>query len=39
MSELAIYPGGIHAFNAFPLDIAQQANSKIREFIKGRLIQ
>ena len=27
-SELAIYPGGIHAFNAFPIKIAHEANSR-----------
>jgi acetyl esterase/lipase len=31
--ELAIYPGGIHAFNAFPIELARQANAKIVEFI------
>jgi len=31
--ELAIYPGGIHAFNAFPIELARQANSKIGEFV------
>ncbi len=36
-SELAVYPGGCHAFNAFPLTIADQANGKIREFIAGLL--
>jgi acetyl esterase/lipase len=32
-AELAIYPGGIHAFDAFPIEIAGQANARIREFI------
>ena len=32
-AELAIYPGGIHAFDAFPIEIAGQANVRIREFI------
>jgi acetyl esterase/lipase len=33
-AELAIYPGGIHAFDAFPIEIAGQANARIREYIK-----
>ncbi|MBW2062061.1 MAG: alpha/beta hydrolase [Deltaproteobacteria bacterium] len=32
-SELIVYPGGVHAFNAFPLEIARQANRRIRDFI------
>jgi acetyl esterase/lipase len=32
-AELAVYPGGIHAFNAFPLKAAARANQKIAEFI------
>ncbi|UCF91219.1 MAG: alpha/beta hydrolase [Desulfobacterales bacterium] len=32
-SELAIYPGGIHAFNAFPIAIADRANRRMEEFI------
>jgi acetyl esterase/lipase len=32
-SQLAIYPGGIHAFNLFPIGLAQKANSIIAEFI------
>jgi len=34
-SELAIYPGGIHAFDAFPIELARRANARIREFING----
>jgi acetyl esterase/lipase len=34
-AELAVYPGGIHAFNAFPLKAADRANQKIAEFISG----
>ena len=34
-AELAVYPGGIHAFNAFPLKAAERANRKIAEFISG----
>jgi len=32
-AELAVYPGAIHAFNAFPLKAAARANQKIAEFI------
>jgi acetyl esterase/lipase len=32
-AALAVYPGGIHAFNAFPLKAAERANQKIAEFI------
>jgi len=35
LSELAIYPGGIHAFDAFPIELARQANTRIKEFING----
>jgi acetyl esterase/lipase len=34
-ADLAVYPGGIHAFNAFPLKAAERANRKIAEFIGG----
>lgn len=36
-SELALYPGGCHAFDTFPLKIAEQANRRIEEFIAGFL--
>ena len=36
-SELAVYPGGTHAFNTFPIQIAAQANKKISEFIKNSI--
>ena len=36
-AELAVYPGGIHAFNAFPTDIAGRANERIIDFINGVL--
>jgi acetyl esterase len=32
-AELAIYPGGAHAFNAFPIAIAQQANTRMDAFL------
>jgi acetyl esterase/lipase len=35
LSELAVYPGGIHAFDAFPLELARQANARIEQFING----
>jgi acetyl esterase len=34
-AELAVYPGGIHAFNAFPIPLAEKANNRILEFIKA----
>ncbi|UCH20002.1 MAG: alpha/beta hydrolase [Deltaproteobacteria bacterium] len=36
-SELAVYPGAIHAFNAFPIEIARRANARIVEFIDACL--
>ena len=32
-SELAVYPGGIHAFNLFPIALADKANTSINDFI------
>ena len=32
-AELAVYPGGIHTFNAFPIELARQANERIFDFI------
>jgi acetyl esterase/lipase len=32
-SELAVYPGGMHAFDAFPIALARQAKARIAEFI------
>jgi acetyl esterase/lipase len=32
-AELAIYPGGVHAFNAFPIAIGRRANARADEFI------
>jgi acetyl esterase len=34
-SELAVYPGGIHTFNFFPIALADKANSRIHDFIIG----
>ncbi len=36
-AELAIYPGGSHAFDAFPIPIAQQARDRMHEFVAGLL--
>ena len=33
LSELAVYPGGIHAFNLFPIKLAHKANTRINDFI------
>lgn len=33
-AELAIYPGGIHAFNAFPIKIAGEANACMEVFVR-----
>jgi acetyl esterase/lipase len=32
-AELAVYPGGVHAFNAFPLPLAGEANARMLEFL------
>lgn len=32
-AELAVYPGGPHAFNAFPTALARSANQRIYEFL------
>jgi acetyl esterase len=36
-AELAIYPGGIHAFNAFPSKLATAAHERQVQFLKGCL--
>ena len=33
-AELAVYPGGAHAFNSFPLAIAAAANARCDQFLK-----
>jgi acetyl esterase/lipase len=33
-AELAVYPGGLHAFNMFPIPIAEEANARIDAFLK-----
>jgi len=32
-AELALYPGGVHAFTAFPTALGRQANTRILDFI------
>jgi len=32
-AELAVYPGGVHAFNAFPIAIAGEANARMVRFL------
>jgi len=32
-AELAVYPGGAHAFDAFPIELARKAKAWIREFV------
>ena len=32
-AELSVYPGGIHAFNAFPIKIGAEANARIRDYM------
>jgi len=33
-AELAVYPGGAHAFNAFPLALADEANARCDRFLR-----
>lgn len=33
-TELAIYPGGVHAFDAFPTQIASEARARMHEFVR-----
>ncbi|MCB1246888.1 MAG: alpha/beta hydrolase fold domain-containing protein, partial [Acidimicrobiia bacterium] len=35
-TELALYPGGIHAFDAFPMPIAVEARDRMHRFIADR---
>lgn len=34
-AQLAVYPGGAHAFTAFPIPIAKTANEKIYNYLKN----
>jgi acetyl esterase len=36
-ADLAVYPGGLHGFNAFPIAIARQANTRIDQFLASHL--
>ena len=36
-AELAIYPGAVHGFTAFPYGLAEQANARIDAFLKQRI--
>jgi acetyl esterase/lipase len=36
-AELAVYPGGIHAFDAFPTSLAQRALERTDRFIAARM--
>lgn len=38
VGELAVYPGGVHAFNAFPLPLAKTANDRMATFLKATLL-
>ncbi|HTY18069.1 MAG TPA: alpha/beta hydrolase [Myxococcota bacterium] len=33
-AELAVYPGGVHGFNAFPIPVAARANKRIERFLR-----
>ena len=34
-AELALWPGGAHGFNAFPIPIAECSNAQIAEFLRS----
>ncbi len=36
-TELSVFPGGPHGFNAFPIEPARRANQRIDEFLKGHI--
>ena len=36
-AELAIYPGGVHGFNLFPMPLANAANERCRAFVRTAL--
>jgi acetyl esterase/lipase len=33
-TELAVYPGGIHAFDSFPIGIARDARAQMHQFVR-----
>jgi acetyl esterase/lipase len=37
-AELAVYPGGTHAFNAFPIKIAKEANDRMYKYIFDKVV-
>jgi acetyl esterase/lipase len=37
-TELAIYPGGIHAFDAFPIATGMAARQRMHDFVKDRIV-
>jgi acetyl esterase/lipase len=36
-AELAVYPGGVHGFNLFPMELARRANERIASFLRSSL--
>jgi acetyl esterase/lipase len=36
-AELAVWPGGVHGFNAFPIPMAERANQRIESFLRDGL--
>lgn len=32
-AELAVYPGGVHGFNAFPTALARRASERCEQFV------
>ncbi len=36
-AELAVYPGAVHAFDAFPIALAERAHHRIHEFLTSAL--
>jgi acetyl esterase/lipase len=38
-AELAVYPGGIHVFNLFPIELARKANTRINDFIINAMVE
>ena len=35
-TELAVYPGGVHAFDAFPISIGQRARARMHAWVRER---
>lgn len=36
-AQIAVYPEGVHAFNAFPTGLARKANARQFEFLRDAL--